>query len=215
MKRKQNQKEGLDKNRELIIKKIDLDTLDVFGGVITEKNNLLFKGREQETFTLLFAEDFTELRSSNFIKIVSPANAIMIEKALLFNSIKDALFYYLLKGTSYFHSSVIIITDLTSKKIAVDYIRQNTIKNLVFFHRPDKVDLFLAYFDLIGDKVQYTLAINELNHSLIQFIYKKHILALEVNNLSKAIDILGKDERFFRVKNKYLENENVIPQITW
>lgn len=215
MKRKQNQKEGLGKNRELIIKKIDLETLDIFGGFITEKNNLLFKGENLDTFTLLFSEDFTEIRSSTFIKIVSPANAIMIEKAFLFNNIKDALFFYLLKGNSFFQSSVIIITDVTSKIFAVDHIRRNSIKNLVFFHKPDKVDLFFAYFDLIGDKVQYTLAINEHNQTLVTFIYKKHILVLEINQLSKAMDILGKDERFFRVKNKYLEEENVIPQLIW
>ena len=215
MKKRNNQKAELDKNRDLIIKKIDLEVLDVFGGTITNKNNLLFKGKETETFTIIFDDDFTELRTNSFIKIVSPANAVMIDKAYLFNSIKDALFFYILNGKEYFYSSVIIITDTTANKFAVDYIRKNTIKNLVFFHRPDKVDLYFAYFDLIGDKVDYTLAINDENQSIVHFIYKTHILNLKTNQLSQAVDLLGKDERFYRVKNRHLVEESVIPQLAW
>lgn len=196
------------------MRKIDIITLDVFQGIIKKDNIILFKGEQENMFSLLSMENSNEARSLLFFKIIHTCETLMIDTILIFNSVKDALQFYISKDDTYFNNKSILITNDNSNNFAVQYIREKKIKNLVFYHRPNKTDLYFMYFELIGEKVNYKLAIND-DKILTTVIYKNHNLILDVKQLPKAVSILGKDERFFRVKNVYLTSEKINSPIIW
>lgn len=194
--------------------KIDLEVLDLFKGTITPKNNLLFKGEEFNTYSLIFDEDYSNLQTSGFFKTIRVKECIMADTVVVFNNIKSAIYFYILKGNDYFSNKLILITDNTSNFKTSKYIIKEKIKNLILYHEHNKEDLFLFYFDLFNEKVEYKLAIDDKKNKMLQFIYKQKTLYLTVNKLHEAVNLLSKDERFFRVKNNYLEEEKH-QKLTW
>ncbi|MDH5828863.1 hypothetical protein [Sphingobacterium faecium] len=197
------------------MKKIDIDTLELFGGHITDNNNLVFEGELENSFNIIYESDYSEVRTSNYFKAVFPSSSSLIDKAYIFNNIKDALLFYLSRDDVSYYGSVFIIVDKNSKYSGTDYIKKHQIKNLVFYHRPNKEDLFYFYFDLIGDKVKYETKIVDADRCITLIHYQRHTLNLSISELPLAIDLIGKDERFYRIKNKYLTNHQIKPQLNW
>lgn len=200
--------------------KLDIDTIQLFKGDISEDKCICFYGEREFTWNILYKQDLSAIRSYDFYQIINPANSQLIQNLYIFNFIVDALIFYRSKHESFFQNSLIVILDHQTKSEVAQILKKrfNDFKGkapkLHFYHRNEKADLFLFYLEMLGLQLDYKIEYNS-NDLLLHIKHKSLSLSLSFRELTRLRFFLGINDKTFRIKNTVLSLADTKQIINW
>lgn len=200
---------------------LDLDTLDIFGGKISENGNLYFLGEEKRSWHIIYP-DLTCLETQNFYKIINPNQDIFIQNLCFFRNVKEAILFFKSKKDGFFKYSLIIICGNQSRKYVKEYLflnyfaRNRCIPKLHFYHSLESFELVSYYLEFLDKGIYSETVQNDKKHYL-KIRHQDIQIYLDFNQISKSKIgfLLGINDRKFSIKNHFLSDKIVRQYLTW
>lgn len=200
---------------------LDLDTLDIFGGKISENGNLYFLGAEENSWQIIFP-DLTIFETQNFYTMIYPNQDIFVQDIFFFRNVKEAMIFFKSKKVSYFISSLLIICGKKSHKyvkasLFLRYFKERKVfPKLHFYHSPENFELVSLYLELL-DKGIYSESVINDEKSFLKIHYQDIRIHLNFNQISKSKIgfLLGINDRKFSVKNHFLSHTIIHQHLNW
>ncbi|WP_312299228.1 hypothetical protein [Chryseobacterium sp.] len=208
-------------NSKLIVMQLDLETLQLFEGKISEGGNLYFSGSNENSWCIVY-RDFTSVETENFYKIISPFGDILIYNMYCFRYIQEAILFFQVKKGGYFRNALIIISGLGSNQFVITYLIKNYVQNdqniprLYFFHSEGNFEMVALYLELLDKKITYrTIKSNEEN--FLKIWYKSIQIQISFNQISKSkiCFLLGINDQKYSIRNHYLPRYIANQSLLW
>lgn len=198
--------------------KLDIDTLELFRGVVDDNNCLVFEGEEKYTYFRLDSHH-SHSQSSRFYQIVNPSDSTIINNIYVFNLLNDAVVFYSSQLKSLFENALIVILNEATKKEVAEkllmiFTENRTYPKLHFYHQPEKADLFLFYLDLLKINLYYNI-IYISKDLYLNIQYNSVSLTLSFRELKRLRFFLGVNDTKFKIKNNVLTARSMNEIISW
>lgn len=197
-------------NIKFIAMQLDLETLQLFEGKISEGGNLYFSGSNENSWCIVY-RDFTSAETEDFYKIINPFGDILIYKMYCFRYIQEAILFFQVKKEDYFRNSRIIISGIKSNQFITSYLLRNYIQNkhnipkLHFFHSLENFDLVALYLELLDKGITCRIVkYNNKNFLKIQYGNMQIQLGFEQISKSRICFLLGINDRKYHIRNYFL-----------
>ena len=186
---------------------LDLETLQLFEGKISEGGNLYFSGSNENSWCIVY-RDFTSVETENFYKIISPFGDTLIYKMYCFRYIQEAILFFQVKKGDYFRNALIIISGLGSNQFVTFCLRRNysqkkqKIPRLYFFHSEGNFEMAALYLELLDKKITYR-AIKSNEENFLKIWYKSIQIQISFKQISKSriCFLLGINDRKYSIRN--------------
>lgn len=200
--------------------KLDIDTIQLFNGNVNEDKCISFHGDKDLTWSILYKQDLSSVKSFDFYKIINPTESKLIFNLYIFNFLTDALLFFKSKSEIFFNNALIVIVDHQSKKEVVQLLRDrlNSFKpispKLHFYHREEKCDLYLFYLEMLNIDIHYNIKYIS-DEMYLNIKYKSINLELSFKELTRLRFFLGINDKTFKIKNNILSYIKTKQIIIW
>ncbi len=200
---------------------LDLNTIDCFGGKISENGNLYFLGEIENSWSILY-QDCSSFETENFFKIINVFDDALIQSFCFFRNINEALLAFQLQKNEKFRNSLIVIGRLKSipfLKSFLDqlYLREDKISaRLNFFHSLGNFDMVALYLEFLEKGIIYE-KVQTGGKSYLHIQYKNIDIQLSFGQISKSkiCFLLGINDRKFNVRNHFLTQNIISQNLNW
>lgn len=197
-------------NIKFIAMQLDLETLQLFEGKISEGGNLYFSGSHENSWCIVY-RDFTSVETEDFYKIINPFGDVLIYNMYCFRYIQEAILFFQVKKEDYFRNSRIIISGIKSNQFITSYLLSNYIQNkqnipsLHFFHSLENFDMAILYLELLDKGITCRIVKNnDKNFLKIQYGCIQIQLSFEQISKSRICFLLGINDRKYHIRNHFL-----------
>lgn len=200
---------------------LDLDTLRLFGGKISEGGNLYFRGNNENSWSIIYP-DLTSTHTEDFYAIINPYGDLLIQNIYFYRYIQDAVLLFQLKKKDYFKNSFIIISGMESNQFIKSYLLERYIEpklnipKLHFFHSSGNFDMLALYLELLNREIIYKVIRSEAQVYL-EIKFGEIKLQVEFNQISKSriCYLLGINDRNFSVHNHFFSTLMINHNLSW
>ncbi|WP_407848075.1 hypothetical protein [Chryseobacterium sp. KCF3-3] len=208
-------------NIKFIAMQLDLETLQLFEGKISEGGNLYFSGSNENSWCIVY-RDFTSIETEDFYKIINPFGDMLIYNMYCFRYIQEAILFFQVKKEGYFRNSRIIISGIKSNQFITSYLHRNYIQNkqnipkLHFFHSLENFDLVALYLELLDKGITCRIVkYNNKNFLKIQYGSIQIQLGFEQISKSRICFLLGINDQKYSIRNYYLSRYIASQSLLW
>ncbi|MBB4807250.1 hypothetical protein HNP38_002554 [Chryseobacterium defluvii] len=197
-------------NIKFIAMQLDLETLQLFEGKISEGGNLYFSGSNENSWCIVY-RDFTSIETEDFYKIINPFGDMLIYNMYCFRYIQEAILFFQVKKEDYFRNASIIISGIKSNQFITSYLLRNYIQNkqniprLLFFHSLENFDMVALYLELLDKGITYRM-VKYNNKNFLKIQYKDIQIEIGFEQISKSriSFLLGINDRKYYIRNHFL-----------
>ena len=201
--------------------KLDLNTIDIFGGKISDKGNLFFSGEIANSWCILY-RDCSSFEAENFFKIINLYDDVLIQNFCFFRNINEAILTFQLQKKEKFRNSLIVIGGMKSIPFLKRFLEQHyfTEKKILtrfnFFHSLGNFDMVALYLEFLEKEILYQQVQIE-GKSYLNIQYRNIDIQLSYSQISKSKIgyLLGISDRKFNVRNHFMFQSIMRQNLIW
>lgn len=201
--------------------KLDLNTIDIFGGKISDKGNLFFSGEIENSWCILY-RDCSSFETENFYKIINLFDDSLIQNFCFFRNINEAILTFQFQKKEKFRNSLIVIGGMKSIPFLKRFLEQHyfTEKKILagfnFFHSLGNFDMVTLYLEFLEREILYQQVQIE-GKSYLNIQYRNIDIQLSYSQISKSkiCFLLGINDRKFNVRNHFMFQSIIRQKLIW